>query len=78
VGLRVILGRNQRPTELDWCDIDNSVLADGLRGNSRLKRLTPPPASRPDGGKREALAIARTLKENKALLIESFCLYDEP
>jgi hypothetical protein len=35
------LGRNQGPTKLDYCDIDNLVLADGLRGNSRLKYLRP-------------------------------------
>jgi hypothetical protein len=37
-----ILGRNQGPTKLVKCDIDNLVLADGLRGNSRLKSFRPP------------------------------------
>jgi hypothetical protein len=36
-----VLGRNQGPTKLDCCDIDNFVLVDGLRGNSRLKRFIP-------------------------------------
>jgi hypothetical protein len=32
---------NQGPTKLDYCDdFDNSVLANGLRGNSRLKSLS--------------------------------------
>jgi hypothetical protein len=35
--LAVVLGRNQGPTKLDLCYIDNLVLANGLRGNSRLK-----------------------------------------
>jgi hypothetical protein len=30
------LRRNQGPTKLDGCVIDSFVLADGLRGNSRL------------------------------------------
>jgi hypothetical protein len=37
-----VLGRNQGPTKLDCCRIDNLVLANGLRGNSRLKSLRPP------------------------------------
>ena len=39
--LAEVVGRNQGPTKLIWCDIDNSVLADDLRGNCRLKSLTP-------------------------------------
>jgi hypothetical protein len=39
--LAEVLRRNQGPTRLDNCAIDHSVLADGLRGNSRLKRLRP-------------------------------------
>jgi hypothetical protein len=35
-----ILGRNQSLTRLDDCRVDNSILADGLRGNSRLKNLS--------------------------------------
>jgi hypothetical protein len=66
--LAEVLKRNQGPTKLNCCDIDDSVLADGLRGNSRLKSLTPPLASRSDGDNREVLAIARALKENKGLV----------
>jgi hypothetical protein len=32
-----VLGQNHGPTKLAYCYIDYSVLADGLRGNSRLK-----------------------------------------
>jgi hypothetical protein len=35
-----ILGRNQGLTRLDDCRIKLSILADGLRGNSRLKNLS--------------------------------------
>ena len=35
--LAELLGRNQGPTRLYWCRMDYSVLADGLRRNSRLK-----------------------------------------
>jgi hypothetical protein len=57
------LGRNQGPTELHYCEIDNSVIANGLRGSSRLKSL------RNFGvGNREVLAIASALKENKGLV----------
>jgi hypothetical protein len=66
--LAEVLGRNQGPTSLDCCDIDNSVLANGLRGNSRLRSLTPPLASRSDRDNRDFLAIARALKENKGLV----------
>jgi hypothetical protein len=31
------LGRNQGPARLDLCKVDNSVLLEGVRGNSRLK-----------------------------------------
>jgi hypothetical protein len=79
--LAQVLGCNQGPTKLDCCDIDNSVLADGLRGNSRLKSLRPRKYSgellgnRYGGnalgnvlGNREVLAIAGGLKENKGLV----------
>jgi hypothetical protein len=39
--LALILGRNQGPTKLDSCFMDNSVVANGLRGSSRLKSLNP-------------------------------------
>jgi hypothetical protein len=61
--LAEVLGRNQGPTELHYCYIDYSVLADGLRGNSRLKSLTN------RGGDQELLAVAGTLKENNGLVV---------
>jgi hypothetical protein len=64
-----ILGRNQGPTKLECCDIDNSVLANGLRGNSRLKSLKPRRNSGSgEACNREILAIAGALKENKGLV----------
>jgi hypothetical protein len=66
--LAEVLGRNQGPTKLDNCKIDNFVLADGLRGNSRLKSLRPRFSSSPGDVNREVLAIADTLRENKGLV----------
>jgi hypothetical protein len=62
--LAQVLGRDQGPTKLDRCDIDNIVLADGLRGNSSLKGL----GTRVGANNREVLAIARALKENRGLV----------
>jgi hypothetical protein len=39
--LAEVLGRNQGPTKLALCKIDNLVLADGLGGSSRLKIFRP-------------------------------------
>jgi hypothetical protein len=79
--LAEILGRNQGPTKLDRCQIDYSVLADGLRGNSRLKSLTNPIFRNRDAANQELLAIAGVQKENKGLvdldLIHSFTMSDE-
>jgi hypothetical protein len=47
-----VLGRNQGPTKLDSCYIDNVVLANGLRGNSRLKYLRPRHSYSPENGNR--------------------------
>jgi hypothetical protein len=66
--LAEVLGRNQGPTELDFCDTDNSVLADGLCGNSRLKSFNPDFSGCPEGSKRDAFAIARALPENRGLV----------
>jgi hypothetical protein len=64
-----LFGRNpQGPTKLDNCEIKNFVLADGLCGNSRLKSLRPHFSKVPEDGKREFLAIAGSLRENKGLL----------
>jgi hypothetical protein len=68
IALAEALGRNQGPTKLDYCEIDNSVLVNGLRGNSRLKSLRPRLSSTPDDGIRERLAIAGALKENRGLV----------
>jgi hypothetical protein len=66
--LAEVLGRNQGPTKLDDCEIDNVVLAKGLRGNSRLKSLRPC-LSYGDQGDQELLAIAGALRENKGLVV---------
>jgi hypothetical protein len=63
-----VLGRNQGPTMLDDCEIDYSVLANGLRGNSRLKSLKLHNSGNPVVGVREVLAIAGALRENKGLV----------
>jgi hypothetical protein len=77
--LAEVLGRNQGPTKLDYCDIDCSVLADGLRGNSRLKCLH---VSRLyfEFSNRQILAIADAVQENKGLvdlMFHRFSLNDE-
>jgi hypothetical protein len=61
------LGRNQGPTHLDWCEIDYSVLAYGLRGNSRLKSLKVGISRNLEVRIREVLTITDALKENKGL-----------
>jgi hypothetical protein len=63
-----VLGRNQGPTKLMDCDIDNSVLAEGLRGNSSLKSLGPRISSNLEDGSRQILAIAGALAEKKGLV----------
>jgi hypothetical protein len=63
-----VLGRNQGPTKLKACEIDNVVLANGWRGNSRLKSLKPRISDNVEVGKRESLAIAGALRENKGLV----------
>jgi hypothetical protein len=60
-----VLGHNQGPTKLDYCEIDHFVLADGLRGNSRLKSLR---LRFSNNGNREVLAIAGAFRENKGLI----------
>jgi hypothetical protein len=66
--LAQVLGHNQGPSKLDYCGIDNSVLADGLRGNSHLKSFTPRYSNILEGD-REVLTIAGALKENKGLVV---------
>jgi hypothetical protein len=73
--LAKVLGSNQGPTKIEYCDIDYPVLADGLRGNSRLKslstRVLPGYIEGDDdleANNREVLAIAGALRENKGLV----------
>jgi hypothetical protein len=66
--LAEVLGRNQGPTKLDDCFVDNSVLVNGLRGNSRLKSLSRHFSGSPEDVSREVLAIAGALRENKGLI----------
>jgi hypothetical protein len=67
--LAEILRRNQGPTKLDWCEIDNLVLANGLRGNCRLKSLILRLSDNADVGNQELLAFAGALRENKGLVV---------
>jgi hypothetical protein len=62
--LAEVLGRYQGPTKLDFCGIDNVVLANGLRGNSRLKILKLRFSANPEVGNPELLEIACALGEN--------------
>jgi hypothetical protein len=62
------LGRNQGPTKLERCYFDNSVLANGLTGNSRLKSLRLRFCNSRDVGNQEVLVIAGALRENKGLV----------
>jgi hypothetical protein len=75
-----VLERNQGPTKIDQCHIDHVVLADGLRGNRRLRSLKPRFSSYLEAN-REVLAIAGGLRENKGLvefdLSYSYCVIDE-
>jgi hypothetical protein len=68
--LAEVLGRNQGPTSLHSCRIDNFVIANGLRGNSRLKSFGPYFSEDldVDVGSREILAIADAVRENKGLI----------
>jgi hypothetical protein len=74
--LAEILGRNQGPTKLHLCNVDNFVLANGLRGNSRLKSLIPRISNNRGLGNREVLAFAGALRENKGLVDLDLRWYD--
>jgi hypothetical protein len=63
-----VFGRNQGPTELYLCYLDNFVLANGLRRNSRLKSLRLRFSNCREVGNQEVLAIAAALRENKGLV----------
>jgi hypothetical protein len=79
--LAEVLGRNQGPSKIDQCYFDHVVLADGLRGNSRLKSWRPRFSSDVEVRDRAILAIAGAVKENKGLvhldLMHSFRMSDE-
>jgi hypothetical protein len=64
------LARNQGPTRLECCKIDGSILADGLRGNSRLKYFRPSFSVNTyvSMDNREVVAIAGALRENRGLV----------
>jgi hypothetical protein len=66
--LAEVLGQHQGPTKLHNCDIDTFLLADGLRGNSRLKHLISRISSNIEDGNRQVLAIADAIRENKGLI----------
>jgi hypothetical protein len=68
--LAEILARNQGPTKLHWCrsNIDYSVFADGLRGNSRLKSFRQELFGDFPLCNRQILAIADAVRENKGLV----------
>jgi hypothetical protein len=66
--LAEVLGRNQGPTLLHYCEIDNLILADGLRGNSRLKSFRQHFSEDFHVGNRQVLAIANALRENTGLV----------
>jgi hypothetical protein len=70
------LGRNQGPTKLYRCVIDNFVLADGLRGNSRLTSYRTPLFCMSGEDDQNIQAIAGALRENKGLVdleLHYFC-----
>jgi hypothetical protein len=68
-----VLDHNQGLTSLDFCDIDYCVLANGLRGNSRLKVFIPSLSSNFEVGNRQVLAVAGAVKENEGLVDLDFC-----
>jgi hypothetical protein len=63
-----VLGRNQGPTSLYSCDIDNFAIANGLRGNCRLKSLNLRFSEDFDVRNRQVLAVADAVRENKGLV----------
>ncbi len=63
-----VLGWNQGPTKLDYCEIDPFLLPNGLRGNSRLKSFSLYLSGNLDIHNRELLAIADAIRENKGLI----------
>jgi hypothetical protein len=66
--LAEVLGRNQGPAKLLRCAIDAFVLADGLRGNSRLKSFSQGFSGNRNVGNQKVVAIACALRENRGLI----------
>jgi hypothetical protein len=67
--LAEVLGRNQGPTKLEFCVVDNIIIADGLRGNSRLKSFRQIFSDNSSvSNRRELVAIAGAVRENKGLV----------
>jgi hypothetical protein len=64
--LAEVLASNQGPTRLDNCTIDTFIIADGLRGNSRLETFSPHFSGVFDSN-RQVLALADAIRENKGL-----------
>jgi hypothetical protein len=71
--LAEILRCNRGPTRRELCAMDYSGLANGLRGNSHLKRLSPSIFNGPRDGTRQVLALAGALKENIGLVELNLC-----
>jgi hypothetical protein len=76
IAMAEVIGHNQGPTKLDHCDIDNCDLANGLRGNSRLKSFRSSISGNLGNGNREVLAIAGALRENKGLVDMNLICHD--
>jgi hypothetical protein len=70
--LAEVLGRNEGPIKLDLCKMDCCVIANGLRGNSRLKSFSPYFSRDLDIRNQQLLAIADAIRENKGLI--EWCL----
>jgi hypothetical protein len=64
--LAEVLRNNKGPTKLDCGEIDYAVLANGLRGNSRLKSIRQEFSG--EIGNLKVLAIADAVRENKGLV----------
>jgi hypothetical protein len=63
-----VLKHNQGPTRLWQCKINELILDDGLRGNSRLKSFSRDYSEDVDIGNRQLRGTADVLRENKGLV----------
>jgi hypothetical protein len=66
--LAEVLGRNQGPTRLDYCDVDPFHLANELHGISRLISFRTYFSRDFDIHNQQLLAIADAIRENKGLI----------